>query len=89
MKTLQFKTVVFDRNTKKYLEKVLTIRATPSTNKRMETEKSYLFLLGSNPNILVDDFEVVEDESSSDWNEYFELFTLQNPLFIIVGVQSK
>ena len=89
METLQFKVVVFDKDTKKYVEKILTIRVTPSTNKRMETEKSYLFLLGSKPNILVDDFEVVEDESSSDWNEYFELFTLQNPLFIIVGVQSK
>lgn len=89
METLQFKARVFDKNTKKHLEKILTIRTTPSTNKREETAKSYLFLLGCHPNILVDNFEVIEDESSSDWNEYFEFFTLQNPLFIVVGVQSK
>lgn len=89
METLQFKIVVFDKDTKKYVEKILTIRVTPSTNKRGKSAKSYLLLLRRKPNILVDSFEVVKNESSPDWSEYLEFFALQNPLFTIVGVQSK
>ena len=89
MKTLQFNTEVFDENSKEYLQKSLTIRAIPTNDKEEKTSKSYLILLGQNPNILVDSFEVVEDESSSDWWKYFEFFVVKNPLFIVVGIQVK
>ena len=89
MKTLQFNTEVFDENSKEYLQKSLTIRATPSNDNKEKTSKSYLILLGENPNILVDSFEVAEAESSSDWWKYFEFFVVKNPLFIVVGIQVK
>ena len=89
MKTLQFNTEVFDENSKEYLKKSLTIRVTPTNDKEEKTPKSYLILLGQNPNILVDSFEVSEEESSSDWWKYFEFFVVKNPLFIVVGIQVK
>ena len=89
METLQFNTEVFDENSKEYLKKSLTIRATPSNDNKEKTPKSYLILLGQNPNILVDSFEVAEDESSLDWWKYFEFFVVKNPLFIVVGIQVK
>lgn len=46
MKTLQFNTEVFDKNSKEYLKKSLTIRVTPTNDKEEKTSKSYLILLG-------------------------------------------
>jgi hypothetical protein len=89
METLQFNTEVFDGNSKEYSQKSLTIRTTPSNDNKEKTSKSYLILLGQNPNILVDSFEVSEEESSSDWWKYFEFFVVKNPLFIVVGIQVK
>ena len=89
METLQFNAEVFDKNTREYLKKSLTIRATPSTDKKEKTSKSYLILCVHEQNLLTDSFEVVEDKSSPDWHKYFEFFVVQSPLFIVVGIQSK
>lgn len=89
METLQFNTEVFDENSKEYSQKSLTIRTTPFNDNKEKASKSYLILLGQNPNILVDSFEVAEDESSLDRWKYFEFFAVKNPLFIVVGIQVK
>ncbi len=70
--------------------KILTIGITPLTEKKDENSKAYLFLQqNGKPNILIDSYEVIEKESSPDWKEYFEIFKVQGPKFVVLGVQCN
>ena len=54
--------------------KVLTLRVVPSCWEDDGIPNGYVFLQQQSYNIFIDKYEIIEDRSSSDWKEYFEIY---------------
>ncbi len=71
-------------------DKILTIGVTPLIEEEEGNSKLYLMFLQQNGKpILIDSYKVVENQSSPDWKEYFKIFKVQSPKFVVIGVQSN
>lgn len=55
-------------------KKNLTLRVVPSTWEDDGIPNGYLFLQQRSFNIFIDDYKVVEERSSPDWKEYFDVY---------------
>ena len=54
--------------------KQLTLRVIPSTWEKEDIPNGYLFLKYESFNIFINDYEIIEEKSSPDWKEYFEIY---------------
>ena len=71
-------------------EKYLTLKVTPAQWPDSNCQNGYLFIRDNNFAIFVnEEYEVIEEQSSLDWKEWFEIHLSENLVLQVFGIRCK
>lgn len=71
-------------------EKYLTLKVTPAQWPDSNCSNGYLFIQGNNFAIFVnEEYEVIEEQSSPDWKDWFEIYLSSGLLLQVYSVRCR
>jgi len=71
-------------------EKYLTLKITPAQWKDQGCPNGYLFIQGNDFAIFINEpYEVVEERSSQDWEEWFEIYLSESMLLQVYSMRCR